>query len=101
VCVCVYIYTHTHTHIHTYIILLDVLYGFEMLREEEIEGFPKPKSFCTRGEVSAYWKKIVNFVILPFTKYLDEKIMDDMGRARRTHGTDEKPKQNTGRPKVT
>ena len=44
-------------------------------------------------------KKIVNFVILLFTKYLDEKIMDGMGRACGTHGTNEKHIQNIGRPK--
>ena len=44
-------------------------------------------------------KKIVNFVILLFTKYLDEKIMDGMGRACGTHGANEKPIQNIGRRK--
>jgi hypothetical protein len=43
------------------------------------------------GEVRAYWEKIGNFIILLFTKYLDEKNMDDMGRECSTHGTDEKP----------
>ena len=30
-------------------------------------------------------------IILLFTKYLDEKNMDEMDRACSTHGTDEKP----------
>jgi hypothetical protein len=39
--------------------------------------------------VREYWKKIVNLIIILFTKYLDEKIMDDMGRACSMLETDE------------
>lgn len=54
--------------------------------------FQNREVFAPEGqEVRAYWKKIVNFIILLFTKYLDEKNMDEMGRAYSTHGTDEKP----------
>jgi hypothetical protein len=63
---------------YIYIILPAVLYAFEMylmLREEQIEGFSKPKSFCIRGRKSEsiLENKIENFIILLFTKYLDEK----------------------------
>jgi hypothetical protein len=70
-----------------------------MSREEQIEGFRNREVFAPQGgEVRAYCKKIGNFIILPFTKYLDEKNMGEMGRACSTHGRDEKPIKNIGRP---
>jgi hypothetical protein len=40
----------------------------------------------------------VNSIILLFNKYLDEKNMDEMGRACSTHGTGENPVKSIGRP---
>jgi len=39
-----------------------------------MEGFQNREFFAPEGgEVRAYWEKIGNFIILLFTKYLDEK----------------------------
>ena len=99
-------------HVHIYIYIYVYMYNFTCCFVwawnvvSHVKGridrrFFKTEKFLHQREEK--WERIggggiVTFVTLLFTKYLDEKNMNDVGRACSTHGTDEKPIKNIGRP---